>query len=63
MAIGKTRAALFYIVVLLVGAVFSLTATPVYAQTTVTPTHSAPITEVIVRPAQLNGWRFALEAP
>ena len=63
MAIGKTRYALFYIVVLLVGAVFSLTATSVYAQETVTPTHSAPITEVIVRPAQLNGWRFALEAP
>ena len=63
MAIGKTRSALFYIVVLLVSAVFSLTATPARAQETVAPTSGAPITEVIVRPAQLNGWRFALETP
>jgi parallel beta-helix repeat protein len=64
MATGKTRAALFYVIIIfLVGAAASLLSMPVYAQTPVTPPANASINEVTVRPASLNGWRFTLEAP
>ena len=64
MATCKTRLLFLFLFALLPAWAGLLAgSTSVYAQAEAPPLDAAPSITVTVRPAQLNGWRFALEAP